>query len=182
MKGNSEEDMEKEEKKKKEPEEGEAEESEEVEDTDFKFHDSFSEIKDSTPLFKPSDLEQFVSQAEVPVDEKKSEKENKEQIKYSLADYTTPKDIEWHEKDMIADVDDLRRIGTFVDRRSAPEFRRDFSIGRPAAEMPELSEMRGTGTAHEMIVKYEDKRKDDFWKEGMDSMRRKEIKKYKVES
>lgn len=186
MKGNSGEDMEKEEKRKKEPEEKEAEESEEVEESDFKFHDNFSEIKDATPLFKPSDLEQFVSQAEVPKEvgeeEKKSEKEKKEQLKYSVADYTAQRSMEWHEKDMIADVDDLRRIGTFVDRGHEPEFRRDFSISRPRAEMPELSEMKNKGTANEMIVKYADKRRDDFWKEGMDSMRRKEIKKYKVEA
>lgn len=156
---------------------------EEAENSDFKFHEGFAEVKDAIPVFKPSDLEQFVSQApELPKDEKDKDKDKKEQIKYSVAGYTSNysdnKDLEWQERDLIAEVDDLRRIGMLADRRQRIEFRTDFSIERPRVEMPVIPEMRND--TNENIVKYADKRKD-VWKEEFGAGRRKELKKYRRE-
>lgn len=142
-------------------------------------------MKDVTPLFKPSDLEQFIS-AEMPSPEKRSEedkdKEKKEKIKYSSIDYIPSKNLDWREQDMIADVDDLRRIGMMVEKRPT-EFRHDFSAAKPKIEMPELPEMRDLGMpdeSREEIVKYAG-RKSDVWREEFGSIHKRDLKKYRRE-
>jgi len=181
MKENSKEEKEK--KKDKKNSEEQEEKDRETHNNDLKFHENFAEVKDALPVFKTSGLEQFVSQApEFPKNEKDKDKDKKEQVKYSAAGYTANysdnKDMEWHERDLIAEVDDLRRIGMLVDRQHRTEFRPDFSLERPRVEMPVLPEMRRD--TNENIVKYADKKRD-VWKDEFGTVHRRDLKKYKHE-
>jgi len=174
----------KEEKERKKDKENSEEQEEKVKETDndeLRFHEDFAEVKDALPVFKTSDLEQFVSEApELPKDEKDKDKDKKEQVKYSAAGYTPNysdnKDLEWRERDLIAEVDDLRRIGMLVDRQHRTEFKPDFSLERPRVEMPLPPEMRND--ANDNIVKYADKRRD-VWKDEFGTVHRSDLKKYK---
>lgn len=170
----------KQDKKKEKTEKGKEtkEEKEKKDSFDLKFHDVFSEVKESTPTLKQSSLEQSISQTEIIQEEPKKEK--KQNPEYSPADYSS-RNTGWHEKEMIADVDDMRRLGMLVGRQHSQEIRHGLFSDRPRIEMPELAETRSSAGSHDEIVKYAGARTES-WKEKFDVFSSRDVKKYKREA
>jgi hypothetical protein len=112
-----------------------------------------SSISPSEPR-KGESLEQMQ-----PSFEFESEKKKQEEKKEQFQDYNTAYESAIrHSQDIIAPIDDMRRMNMFLDRKSADR----VADARPVVNLPIMQEMRGMERENPDVVKYAEMRKDSW--------------------